>query len=163
VTSQDGTPTGPDVGPRDDAEGTETSGSVPNEGDAADTFALVIDELRRVQEQIEQLVRIQVDRLKIQWRGRLLGVAWISLGAVVLLTATVAAVLYAMAGLVGMFAAVLGGPPWAGKLVGGVFVLAMFGGGLAIGGFVLRRRGLARLRESYEKQAPPSDQKETRA
>jgi len=163
VTSQDGTPAGRDVGPRDDAEGTETSSPVPDEGGAADTFGLVIEELRRVQEQIEQLVRIQVDRLKIQWRGRLLGFAWISLGGVVLLTATVAAVLYAMAGLAGMFAAVLGGPPWVGKLVGGAFVLAMMGGGLAVGGLALRRRGLARLRESYEKQAPSVDQKETRA
>lgn len=162
MTSEDGTSAGPDVRPRDDAEGTETSGSVPGEGDAADTFALVIDELRRVQEQIEQLVRIQVDRLKIQWRGRLLGIAWISLGAVVLLTATVAAVLYAMAGLAGLFAAILDGPPWAGKLVGGAFVLVMMGGGLAIGGLVLRRRGMARLRESYEKQAASGDRKETR-
>ena len=54
MTSQDGTPAGPDVRPRDDAEGTETPSSVPDESDAADTFALVIDELRRVQEQIEQ-------------------------------------------------------------------------------------------------------------
>jgi hypothetical protein len=162
VTSQDGTSAGPGVEAKEDARGSEAESSDPTESSAADSFAVVIDELRRVQDQLERLLRIQVDRLKIQWRERLLLVAWVALAAVVLLTATVAAVLYAMAGLAGFVSAALGGPPWVGNLVGGATVLAVLGGGLALGGAVLRRRGLARLRDSYEKRATSGEGKEAR-
>jgi len=156
VTTQDGPQAGPEDRKRDDAPRTDPD---PPREDAQDAFGQVLDELRRVQAQLEQLVRIQVDRLKIQWRDRLLGAAWVVLAVVILAVATVAAVFYSMAGLSGMITQTLEGPAWLGDLVVGVSVLVLLVGGLAIGGFVVRRRGLARLRESYEGQ-PSSDEPE---
>lgn len=147
----------------EEVDGSEAGSSDTAEDGAADPFALVIDELNRVREQLEQLVNIQVDRLKLQWRDRLLHLAWIAVAAVVLLTATVAAVFYAMAGLAGLFSAALESPPWVGDLVAGGLFLIVLGGALGIGSVVLRWRNLARLQKSYGKPAASGKQTEARS
>jgi len=164
VTSQDGTSTGPGVEPidEDEAGGSDAEGKNAAEDGAGEAFAVVIDELNRVREQLEQLVRIQVDRAKLRWRERLLRFAWFAVGAVVLLTATIAAVFYVLAGVAGLLATVLESPPWVGDLVAGVLFLVVLGGALGVGGNVLRRRNLARLRQDYETPAPSRKARETR-
>jgi hypothetical protein len=159
VTSEDGPSAGPGVETRDDAPRTEPTGSDSGREGSEEALALVLDELRRVQEQLEQLVRIRVDRLKIQWRDRLLLVAWGMLGVVVLAAATVAAVLYTMDGLSGLIAASLG-RPWLGDLIVGASVLVVLSCALGLGGLVLRRRGLAKLRRSYGNTSTSAEGKE---
>ena len=117
---------------------------------STEALAAVIAEIRGIREHLERLVRIEVDRAKLRLRAKLFGLLWVGFLAAVLLTATVSAVVFAVVGMDAALTDWIGGPEWAGKLAGAGVLLGLVALGLIAIEIVMRRRGLARMKRTYE-------------
>ena len=124
--------------------------AAPDPDGSTEAMAAVIAEVRGIRDHLESLVRIEVDRAKLRLRAKLIGFLWVGFLAIVLLTATVTAVIHAVAGMDAALAELIGGPEWAGKLAGAALLLGLVALGLIVIEIVLRRRALARLKRTYE-------------
>jgi hypothetical protein len=113
-------------------------------------LAALSEQIGEIREQLERLLSVQLDRLKLRFRS---GLFWaltgLLLGAVCV-AATTAAVLYLLEGTAGMFTALFGGNAWAGDLVAGALVLLVALLALATIGGRHRKRELQRLKRKYE-------------
>lgn len=96
------------------------------------------------------LVEVYTDRVKLAMRKKLVAIALGAAGALCAMFLVGSASLAVMRGASGGFAELFG-RPWAGDLVGGLFVLGLIGGGAVVGLRVSSRRELRRLEEKYER------------
>jgi hypothetical protein len=134
-----------------DEKSTHGEGPAPPDVDGSnDAMAAVIAEVRGIRDHLESLVRLEVDRAKLRLRAKLIVFLWVGFLAIVLLTATVTAVIHAVAGTNAALAELIGGPEWAGKLAGAALLVGLVALGLVVIEVVLRRRSLARMKRTYE-------------
>lgn len=143
--------------PVDDSGAPETQGAAGGSNSAGgnDSFGSML--ARFVEEAfgaVDGLISVHVDRAKLSMRRTIVS-ATIGVGAVITATfGACAAVLALVRGTCGGFAELWGGREWTGDLAGGVLVLALLAGGVALALRISARSELARLKAKYERKHP---------
>ena len=128
------------------------NGEAPDTGD--DTLprmlAAISEQVGEIRDQLERLLNVQFDRLRLRLRTGLFWLLSSLLFGAVCVVATAAAVLYLLEGVSGLFTALFGGNVWGGHLAaGGLVLLSVL---LMVATFArrFRKRELGRLKKKYE-------------
>jgi len=113
-------------------------------------LAAISEQVGEIRLQLERLLSVQVDRLRVGARKGLFWLLTSLLFGAVCVVATAAAVLYLLEGVSGLFTALFDGNVWAGDLTAGALVLITVGLAVAIFGRRFGKSELARLKKKYE-------------
>jgi hypothetical protein len=119
VTTDDQTATEPRP-ETEDANGESTGGEAETLSRA---LAAIAAQMREIRTQLDRLLTIQIDRVKLKLRA---GIFWIATGVLMLVIGVAAAamgVFYVVAGAAGAFGELFGGRVWAGNLAAGTLTL----------------------------------------
>jgi hypothetical protein len=130
----------------------DTPGDVAPQVDAAESAAIVLARFAEIRVHVERLLAVQIDRLRILVREsafRTGALLWLT---VVLVAATVGAVVHVLSGLAGALATAFGGREWAGDLAAGGLVLAGLLLGLAAVRARKRRAAFRKMAERYRRR-----------
>lgn len=113
-------------------------------------LAAISVQVGEIREQLERLLNVQFDRIRLRARSGLFWLLMAVLLGAVGVVATVAAVLYVLEGVSGLFTTLFSGNVWAGDLAAGGLVLLMvlLAAVIFAGGF--RKKELERLKKKYE-------------
>jgi len=124
--------------------------SDPSDDSLPRMIAAIGEQVGEIRDQLERLLGIQVDRLKLRLRS---GLVWVLSGllfAAICLVATIVAVLFLLQGMAGFFTALFGGNVWAGDLAAGGLVLLTILSAVAWIGRGQNKKELKRLKQKYE-------------
>ena len=129
-----------------------TNGEVRETGDDTlpQMLAAISEQVGEIRDQLERLLNVQFDRLKLRFRAGLFWLLSSLLFGAVCVVATAAAVLYVLEGISGLFTALFGGNVWAGDLAAGGLVLLAVLLMVAVFARGFRKRELGRLKRKYE-------------
>jgi len=133
----------------------ETAGADAENPEAGDDtlprlVAAISEQVGEIREQLEKLLNVQFDRIRLKARS---GLFWLLSGLLfgaVCVVATAAAVLYVLEGISGLFTALFSGNVWAGDLAAGGSVLLTVLLAVVIFGGRFRESELRRLKKKYE-------------
>jgi len=113
-------------------------------------LAAISEQVGEIRDQLERLLNIQFDRLRLRLRTGLFWLLSSLLFGAVCVVATAAAVLYLLEGVSGLFTALFGGNVWAGDLAAGGLVLLSVLLMVVLFGGRFRKKELGRLKQKYE-------------
>lgn len=131
----------------------------PSDDSLPRMIAAIGEQVGEIRDQLERLLGIQVDRLKLRLRT---GLVWVLSGllfAAICLVATIVAVLFLLEGLAGLFTALFGGNVWAGDLAAGGLVLLTILSAVAMIGRGQHKKELQRLKQKYEPGAKKGEKR----
>ena len=110
-----------------------------------------LERLREIADDLRRLLDLRLDRARIGARERLLGILLWGLVFAGGLSLIVIATLLLARGASGLLTQVTG-LPWAGDLLGAVLLLLLLWGGVFAFRARMRRRGLAGLKQRYQRE-----------
>ena len=133
-----------------DADAPATAADDSSDDTLLRMLAAISEQVGEIRDQLERLLSVQVDRLRLGVRKGLFWLLSSLLFGAVCVVATAAAVLYLLEGVSGLFTALFGGNVWAGDLAAGGSVLITVGLVVLIFGRRFGKSELARLKNKYE-------------